>query len=780
MSSETSVLDNLFRRRVPQIVGMYVAAMWLIIELGDWVTSRFNLPPSLTSYVFVAMLALLPALIMFAYNHGAPGRDRWTGIEKLFIPTNLILAAGLLYFVSPLLHVEAVEQIKLQDETGNTVTYERAKSGFHKDVMGFFWQNQSNDEALDWLSYGLPLMVKHDMNRASPVLTLRTPFGSFLARRELREKGYASYLDEEFGLQVEIARIQNSHSFMVGAFNETASGKTIETKLFDSQSGELIGEYTASGSDWLTLVDEISAAMLDYLDIRLTEKQRDDPISQHFSASIEAIEHYMTGEVAVELHNDFSLGVAEMEKAVAIDSGFAEADADLAVLYFLNGDAQKANAVVPRALANSHRMSKATEFRLKANHYSFAGNYRNAERVLEVWAEIQPQSTEAFSSLARVAQLRGGESGLVKAREAYTTLLELKPHDYSINRQLASVEQQRGDYQTAIAFMDRFLEHEKDNAEAVVQLAGLYQAKGELQQAEDILHRAAILSNNPLESNLGLARLQARRGKYHEAKQLVQQQLHDNMSPQERMQVLNLQMELALATGQIRNAIDYFQGANEAAKAFMAPVVRLLSVENPMISSYVLLGQFEKALAEYQRMESQLQPPVNAYVYFGYTHLYSEMGDEDKFREWAAKTYAIKDSLPELFGTFVEFDQARVAIYDEEYEKAVAILEEAEEHLQKSLLSFMQDSLVSSQIHTLLAHLYTKAQQPQRALDYLEGVLKVYPALAEAHLVRAQSHFDLGNKEAAKTALDITLDIWKNADPDYVRYVTAQTLAESL
>ena len=778
-AANSSMLDNLFRRRVPQIVGMYVAATWLIIELGDWVTDRFSLPPTLTSYVFVAMLALLPALIMFAYNHGAPGRDRWTSAEKLFIPTNLILAAGLLYFVSPLLNVEAVEQVQVQDETGKTVTYERAKSGFHKDVMGFFWQNKSNDEALDWLSYGLPMMVRHDMNRATPVLSMRTPFGSFLARRELRSKGHASYLDEDFVLQLEIARIQNSHAFLIGAFDETATGKTIEVKMFESSSGELMGEYTAVGSDWLTLVDEISAAMLEYLDIRLTGKQTDDPVSQHFSASLEAIEHFTKGEVAVELYNDFDLGVQEIEKAVAIDSGFAEADANLAVLYYLNGDVQKANAVVPRALSNSHRLSKATEFTIKANQYSFAGNYRNAERVLEVWAEIQPQNTEAHSNLARVALIRGGESGLAKARQAYRRVLELKPYDYGVNRQLARVEQQQGDYDLAIEYMDRFLEHENDNAEAVVQLAGLHQAKGELQQAEEILQKAAILSNNPLESNLGLARLQARQGKYAAAKQLAQQQFHDNMSPQERMQVLSLQMELALATGEIRSAIGYFQEANEAAKAFMPPIVRMLSVENPMISSYVLLGQFDKALTEYQLMESQLQPPMNAYVYFGYTHLYSEMGDEEKFREWAEKTYAVRDTMPELFVTFVEFDQARVAVFDEDYARAVSILEAAEESLQKSLLSFVQDSLASSQIHTQLAYLYTKAKEPQRALDYLDGVLRVYPALAEGHLVSAKAHFDLGDKQAAKASLNQALEIWSDADSDFVRLVDAKEFSQA-
>ena len=48
MAETESMLENLRRRRVPQIAGMYIAAMWLVIELGDWVTDRFGLPGHLT------------------------------------------------------------------------------------------------------------------------------------------------------------------------------------------------------------------------------------------------------------------------------------------------------------------------------------------------------------------------------------------------------------------------------------------------------------------------------------------------------------------------------------------------------------------------------------------------------------------------------------------------------------------------------------------------------------------------------------------------------------
>ena len=96
MTEQRSFLENLMHRRVPQIVGMYVAATWLVIELGDWVTERFNLPTIVTSYVFVAMLVMLPAVILFAYNHGAPGRDEWTRTERVFIPLNGVLALAVL------------------------------------------------------------------------------------------------------------------------------------------------------------------------------------------------------------------------------------------------------------------------------------------------------------------------------------------------------------------------------------------------------------------------------------------------------------------------------------------------------------------------------------------------------------------------------------------------------------------------------------------------------------------------------------------------------------
>ena len=125
MNTDNRLFANLMHRRVPQFVGMYVAATWLVIELGDWMTERFSLTPNLTSYVFVAMLVMLPAVVVFAWNHGAPGKDNWTSFERVFIPFNAIIAAGALYLVGPVLIAEAAtETVSLPDETGTIQQFE--------------------------------------------------------------------------------------------------------------------------------------------------------------------------------------------------------------------------------------------------------------------------------------------------------------------------------------------------------------------------------------------------------------------------------------------------------------------------------------------------------------------------------------------------------------------------------------------------------------------------------------------------------------------------------
>ena len=100
MTSSTnnrSILSELFKRRVPQILLIYGAGFWTLIQIVEWVIDRYLISPHLTDLCLIGMLSLFPSIALIAYFHGTPGRDNWHPIEKIGIPIN-IFASILIIF----------------------------------------------------------------------------------------------------------------------------------------------------------------------------------------------------------------------------------------------------------------------------------------------------------------------------------------------------------------------------------------------------------------------------------------------------------------------------------------------------------------------------------------------------------------------------------------------------------------------------------------------------------------------------------------------------------
>lgn len=780
MTSDRTFTENLTYRRVPQLVGMYVAATWLVIELGDWMTERFNLPANLTSYVFIAMLVMLPAIILFAWNHGAPGKDEWTNAERVFIPVNVLAAFVVMYFLSPSLVVEAAtETVQLQDETGVVQEFVVPRQGFHKEVAGFFWENEGDNVDADWLAYGLPLMLAHDLNRVSPVMTVTTPFDSRGMQSSLRKRGFDSLRDVPRGLMVEIARDRRSSAIILGTFRESGESKTMQVSLIDSESGETIGEHSFSGTDWFTGIDDVSAAVLQYLDVRPSDNQSDDPVSQHLTDSIEAVRRYANGLVAVSVSNDYPSAITEYQAATEIDPGFAEVTGQLSLTHYLAGDVESAKTMVTEALRNSYRLSETSKFALKANRYVYDGDYERAARAVELWTQVQPNSTVALGELAKINRISGTPDGLQKASIAYDRLLELNPSDLDLYRQMAGVESQRGNYETAIGYLRNIVDQEPDNSDVLNQLADIYQAQGDLDAAQATLEDAALLSDDPLQSELGLARLEARRGLYDAAEGRLASLLTASLGPQQRMSVLAAQNEIAIVQGRISLALDLQAEVSEIAKGLMPPVMHLVSIENQRSSMLALRGQTEEAVALTDEIIAQLQPPMSTFLNIAYTAIYSMADDRERYREWAEKNQAVKDQLPEIFAPMLAMESAQVRIWDGDTPGAVAELDVASVALGQSFIRRFRSNLTGSWTVVGLADLYLQADQPDKAREQLQPVLREFPSNAYAKLIAGKVEIALGNRDSGLALLGEALETWADADEDYIHKQEAVEILES-
>ena len=771
MTETPSLLENLKHRRVPQIAGMYIAAMWLVIELGDWVTERFGLHANLTSYVFIAMLVLLPAVLLVAYNHGAPGRDHWTGTEKVFVPVNVALTAVMLWFVTPLINVEAAtETLTIEDETGAIQEFEVARRGYHREIVSFFWDNDSGNDELDWLSYGLPIMLAHDINRVSPVISADTPLNSPLLRNRLREQGYDRFRNVPAGLAVELTRDRKSEALVLGRFSEDGSDKVISIKIIDALSGETLESVTSRARDWMTAADAITAAVLGVWEISPAENHSDDPISEHFSSSLDAVRHFVLGNVAINIDGDYPRGVSEFSAALAIDPTFAEARSELSVRQYLSGDLEAARESANQALRSSYRLSTNSEFTLKANRYFYDGDFDRGERVLEIWTEVEPNNTRALQSVAELRKIRGTSESLEKALEAYDRLLELRPNDYSIYREKAEVEQQRGDYGAAIALLTRYLEFVPDSGSAHNQLASLYQAQGELDRAQAALEDAAILADNPLSAELGLARLEARRGAFDEAAARLEALRQRGLLPQQELQVVAVSAEVSIVRGRITEAMGLYEEANELAETLIPPAQRIIGIEGQQATMLMFLGRYDEALEFTDRAAAQLQPPLSLHLNFVYTSIHAAADNREEFRRWAQASLEAKDQLPQFYGAIMALEQAQIDIWDDNFDAALANIDGASETLGQSIVQTLSDSLGVSDFFVNIARLYVEAGAPEKAREQLDAVLRVFPANAYAKFILARALIAEGKADDARLFLEDALGLWSEADEDF-RYL---------
>ena len=84
------IINSLLDRRLPQIIGSYVIACITLIGALDWLCSRYNLSDIYVNIAIFCAATILPSIILIAYYHGRPGKDKWMMIEKIFIPVNIL------------------------------------------------------------------------------------------------------------------------------------------------------------------------------------------------------------------------------------------------------------------------------------------------------------------------------------------------------------------------------------------------------------------------------------------------------------------------------------------------------------------------------------------------------------------------------------------------------------------------------------------------------------------------------------------------------------------
>ncbi|MEN7341689.1 MAG: hypothetical protein AAAFM81_02055, partial [Pseudomonadota bacterium] len=203
MSQQTGFFGQLLYRRVPQYLGLYIAGVWMAIEIGDWLTDQFALPNGLTAFTFVFLAAMLPSVAVFAWTHGAPGKDASNRFERAFIPANLLIAVALV-FIMPARQGgpdgAAVADATTATEEASVATGARISS---QRIFVFFPRNDTT-EAPDWIAYSASVLLSRDLDRSSPRVGAVTPFNNSSTLERMRRAGFERAIGEPLTVQLDM------------------------------------------------------------------------------------------------------------------------------------------------------------------------------------------------------------------------------------------------------------------------------------------------------------------------------------------------------------------------------------------------------------------------------------------------------------------------------------------------------------------------------------------------------------------------------------------------
>ena len=568
---------ELIQRRVPHIVAIYAGVSWGLVEFTAFATDEFLLLPYWTRMVLVTLLLMLPSVVMLAWFHGKPGKDRdsLARTEKIGIPANVMVCAAVLWALfggaEP---VSTTTSVTVATEEGVTVERTVPKPEFLKSTALFppsLGPGIGDDES--WISYAVPEALVLDL-MADDFFVPLTFYGY---EWYARERGFESVGEAPLALKRELAQDRYARFMLTSEIDRTDGLHYLTLRVFRVDDGTLAGEITREGTDLLALVDSVSGPVKTALGIPPREGIEDLPVRGRLSENDAAVEAFFRGLDSSFAEWGTEKAVEYLSTATTLDPTFTVAQHLLSELQRSRGDEDAAIAPLLAAMDNLYRMPERYGFRVKADYYRLTGEMERAAAVVEMWVELYPNDMNALRARMGWQQSSGDWESVLAT---LATMRDLDPLDGGLLLDMASTHEELGNDDQALAARTEYVKRFPGDALGYAGLAGHHRRRGGHGEAREQLERAIVLE--PLESEfvVQLAEIDLDAGRVDEA----------GAGYGRALDLARDEWQRAWVLGELR---DYHQRRGEMADAIRAVEKRLLEESGFRSPVGVALGQLE-------------------------------------------------------------------------------------------------------------------------------------------------------------------------------------------
>ncbi|MDX2418557.1 MAG: hypothetical protein QNK19_13935 [Xanthomonadales bacterium] len=773
-------ITELRDRRILPAVGVYVAGVWVAIEILDRMVERYMLSPYVSDIVFWGLYSLIPAVMLIAWTHGRPGKDKTTRLEKAGVPINLIATLGLLITVFGDKDFDlTATQITVNNELGQQETHYITSKTFRRGMAGFFWKNESGNPELDWLQYGITELLVQDLQQ-DPFVKANSPWNNFSNGfySRMRRGGFHDGLNVPLTLMRKIATEANYQYFIEGSINKEADEYALTARIWDTQTLDQVAEIEESGVNIYIATDRLSRDIRKALDVPESSKRiaEDLPLTETYGESEEALKAYINGLNARLFSNDFDASNTFFDQATSIDPGFVLGWFFKARNKIESGDLPGAQEALTKAQELDYRLPERDRSQLKAMLYRLAGDNEKLMSFLHLRAKVRDDAS-SHSSLAMMLMIAGD---LEEAKKESLLALERDSLNVGLFSQLSKLERATGNMDAAIDYARQYQEQKPEDIEANILLGDLLRDSGNLDSAEQHYQQAQLLQNSPVRPTLKLAIIASRKGDIPAARQYLSEAEVFAQSPMDKIRVRQGAALLAVRLGRLNEAIRQTYAQEEFLRQSQGLLELTLSIYTPLIDFYVLLGDFESAHKALDTATGLLTSPLDKFMAFSAASI---LAGEKNIEAARASLMQAREVMNQFQLNYLEAQASLVeSVISEAQGDYVAMAAQSSKAIEQISQSVVDSGgqVILPLNYAQLARAQIKSGDLVAAEKSIDAGFHLDPSEPTLWIEKGRLQQARNMPQMALASVNYALAIWKDADEDYVMLIRAQALAAEL
>jgi adenylate cyclase len=467
-------LLELLRRRVPQVLGVYLAAAWGLLEFTDWAVTRFGLERNWTNDVLVLLALLLPIVLWTAWKLGGRGA----------VPPQ-VNAPPRSVAVLPFVNVGGDADVEyLGFGLADQIVTDLAKIGDLKVVArtsSFAFAGKPEDVRTIGRRLGARAVLEGSVQRAAGRLRVTTQLINVEDGYHLWSEQYDRTMEDVFQIQDEVA---DAVARVLHAVLRDAERKTL-AKVPTQDVGAY--ESYLRGRQFLLQMRRKSLEYAQEMFRRAIEKDRRFALAYTGLAEATAVlaMYYPSAEA------DLGAALAAAEKALSIDSELAEAHAAHGALLFLEGNLDLAEAAFLRAIDLDPRLFEARYLHGRACFQQ--GRFGDSARLFQDAESVREDYQAAFfaaQSLEAMGEHERAQDAYQHAADVSSRHVELNPDDPRAATMLSVSLCRLGREAEGLQWAERALAIDPEDAGVRYNVACLFALAGRTERALHCLEEA--------------------------------------------------------------------------------------------------------------------------------------------------------------------------------------------------------------------------------------------------------------------------------------------------